>query len=280
MCHHLAMDPAVHRPLIRADGLRALLASALALTAFAAAPIAWFLTIFGLPSEVVFLALCVLVATPFAGSAIVTGRWSRTPLLRIVQIAAVALVLASGLLIVAVAGSWVLDALDTRDTLGTALRSAAPDAAWAAAAVLGCALVLASIPLPLGRRAGAALVAGVVAVAAVLGLGAAVLHAGPQGCGHFRFDRERWQADVPRGGSDATLSIAAALVRCRTLDGAPRAEVRALLGRPNGYSSPSPASWSWNVGTVNDGIGPGDGEFLTVTFRRDRVRGARLFWGS
>lgn len=279
-CHHWRVEVEHQRPLIGADGLRALLAGALGVSALVAVPAAWFLTIFGLPRELLSVTMLALLATPFAASAIVTGRWSSRRLLRAVQIGATVALLGAGLLLAGLGVLGVLDALATVDTLGTAPASAAPNAGIAAAAVVACALLLAAVPLPLGRRAAGALVCGVTVLAAGLALGCAALSVGPQGCGRFRFDRERWLADVPRGGSDETLTIAAALVRCDSLDGATRAEVRELLGRPHRGAPPSRTNWRWSVGTVNDAIGPGDGEELRVTFHGDRVRDAHLLYGT
>jgi hypothetical protein len=169
--------------------------------------------------------------------------------------------------------SWGAPIATSSDALPNAL-------VYIAVALVAIALLLAAVPLPVSDVAVRTLIVTCVGPAVLLVGGAVVVQDTAVGCGGYRLDRARWQADVPRGGSDATLAIAAALVRCDTLDGTPRAEVRELLGRPDPYVS-SRASWGWNVGTVNDAMGPGDGEIMSVRFGSgDRVRDTTLMYGA
>jgi len=121
------------------------------------------------------------------------------------------------------------------------------------------------------------------ALAACVSLGAAVIAAGGAttrlDCRVFRFEVSEWRAegadsgDELRVGLTARERIAAALIRCRTLHGMTRAEVRRRLGRPDGGGLRY-RRWHYSLGTVGNAIGPGESQTLSVTFsgRSNRVR--------
>ena len=86
------------------------------------------------------------------------------------------------------------------------------------------------------------------------------------------FDGERWR---DRSASDDDRqAIARGLVRCRTLRGKTKREVRALLGPPSDRRGAHGGKWSYGLGMVNDYLGPGDGARLAVHFRDGRVHRA------
>jgi hypothetical protein len=110
------------------------------------------------------------------------------------------------------------------------------------------------------------------------GAGALAAQVDPRGCRDFRFDPERWQRALASPDDDRESApserLAAAVVRCRTVAGATRDEVRAALGEPTHVGA---RGWTWAVGLTNDGIGPGDTQELSVRFAPDgRVRAAEL----
>lgn len=280
MCHHGFMDAAVHRPLIRSEPLRVLLVGVLGLAAMFALPIAWFLTIFDSPGWLVPASIVALGVSPFAGSAIVVGRWSRTRGLRWLQAGSVAVLLGLGALLVVRGATIALDEVSLGAPVATSGDALPNGMVYVAVALIAIALLLAAIPLPVSEVAARTLVVTCVGPAALLVGGAVLVQETTVGCGGHELDAARWQADVRRGGTDETLSMAAALVRCDTLDGATRAEVRELLGRPDRFAS-TRSRWGWNVGTVNDALGPGDGEVMSVAFDRDdRVHDTRLMYGG
>jgi hypothetical protein len=98
---------------------------------------------------------------------------------------------------------------------------------------------------------------------------------GSSDCDGYELDRDAWFADVDRD------EAAADLVRCRTLVGRSRAGALRMLGSPSnlGREFRRPDQASYAAGVVNDGIGPGDGQVLTVRFGTDdRVIGAHLLY--
>lgn len=274
------MDAAVHRPLIRSDALRVLLVGVLGLAAVLAVPVAWFLTIFDSPGWLVPASIVALGVSPFAGSAIVLGRWSRTRPLRWLQAGSVAVLLGLGALLVVRGATIALDELSFGAPIATSGDALPNGMIYVAVALIAIALLLAAIPLPVSDVAARTLVVTCVGPAVLLVGGAVVVQDTTVGCGGYELDAARWRADVRRGGTDETLAMAAALVRCDTLDGTTRAEVRELLGRPDRFVSSRPR-WGWYVGTVNDALGPGDGEVMSVDFdAADRVRDTRLMYGG
>lgn len=152
----------------------------------------------------------------------------------------------------------------------------------AAVALASGALLLASLPLPGGRR-GVWSAVGALLAATVACLAAAGTVQGHDRCDGFVFDRDRWQAakagDIgPLGDDEETLAMAEAAVACRTLDGRSRAEVIELLGAPGSDLDESRATEEWTVGWVNDGLGLGDAQYLTVSFSGGRVVDASLLY--
>ena len=72
---------------------------------------------------------------------------------------------------------------------------------------------------------------------------------GRAACDRHRFDEAAWDADSERPGSDDLTDrqrIADDLIRCRTLLGRPKRDVRALLGSPSAESNRR--MWLWIVG--------------------------------
>jgi hypothetical protein len=95
-------------------------------------------------------------------------------------------------------------------------------------------------------------------------------------CDDFEFDRQAW-LNEPYEGWAAPRTITererqgSALIRCGTLQGMPRAEVEAMLGK--GFVGKNTSRARYYVGWVNDGLGVGDGFDLTVDYdERGRVR--------
>lgn len=79
--------------------------------------------------------------------------------------------------------------------------------------------------------------------------------------------------DSPRQTSEAER-LAHAVIRCRTVDGATRAQVRRLLG---GAQRDMRRTWEWFVGETNDALGPGDAQGFYIEFGSDgRARKAYL----
>ena len=96
-------------------------------------------------------------------------------------------------------------------------------------------------------------------------------------CRAFRIDPAAWRAtriESEEPGQQTTRErMADTIVRCKTLDGLPRSDVRRLLGREGGNRR----SWRYMVGPVNDVAGPGDSQDLIVSFSKvGRVTNARL----
>lgn len=132
------------------------------------------------------------------------------------------------------------------------------------------------------RVAGALLALAAVAVVGYAGLNLAggilvdrFLDEDGIACDEFEFSREDW-LDKPEGGwyASGTITererIADAFFRCQNLRGRQRAEVRAMLGR--GWESKDGSKESYDIGLVNDGIGPGDGWAMTLVYdERGRV---------
>lgn len=86
----------------------------------------------------------------------------------------------------------------------------------------------------------------------------------------------RWSDRHPDAFPNRRQLLADDLLRCRQLLGMPRAEVRALLGRPNLDSSRTHMSWA--VGLERDSIFQVDGEVFSIAFGRDgRVRGVSFY---
>lgn len=162
-----------------------------------------------------------------------------------------------------------------RGAFGTEASSAGAWFVLAAVLIAGLAMVLAVLPAGMWLRRIAAAVGALAVLSAIAAVAVTVTG---DGCDDFRPASNGWRAaleveDQPGEVSDAER-IAEAIVRCGTLRGKTRDEVRRLLGRP----SDTGRTWRWGIGTTNDGIGPGDGQDLIVSFSGDRVVRARLLY--
>lgn len=193
-----------------------------------------------------------------------TGHWARGRG-RVVQYAAVLALGGCYLAVAAVALAWGIDELGTRREYATPASHSAPGLVSAALALLAIAILAVALPVRTRRRRVAAAVLG----AALLGAGALLGTAGAAAvidpCESFRFDRDRWRAEL--GVNDAER-LARALARCGTLDGASKARVRRMLGAPD---RSGPFTWRWFVYSASPS------RELAVTFGRDgRVRDASV----
>jgi len=127
-----------------------------------------------------------------------------------------------------------------------------------------------------------AIVAGVLAAAGFLGTAVIVAGATRLDCRAFRFNASAWQAkgadsgDELDAGRTARERMGAALIRCRTLHGMTRGEVRRRLGGPD-EEGPEQRRWHSYLGTAGNGIGPGETQTLSVTFSRRPARVQRVF---
>jgi hypothetical protein len=122
------------------------------------------------------------------------------------------------------------------------------------------------------RRVNLGIGAGVLFVAAVLGIGAAVTWTGgPEAesvdCSAFEFDRTRWETEPDE--------VAFGLVRCKGLAGLRTSEVTAMLGEPHEIDRRS-NRWVYSASEVHDELGPGDAQTLFIRFDAGRVIGASL----
>jgi hypothetical protein len=207
------------------------------------------------------------VAAPGVAGAIWRGRWSggSSGAVQRICFAVVAAALASFALL---AGLRVREEHRVR---GLGVPTEAEIGVWlvlVAGALVCLAVLVVAAPGWLSSAA-----TRIVATVAALAGGAALVTAAATeagvSCADARVDRATWQAAL-RDDRVATVTygerLAAAIVECGLLDGRAREEVRQALGRPY------PAGrnrWTWEVGWVNDGLGPGDGQTLTVYFDRD-----------
>lgn len=262
-------SPDASAPLLRKRWSRSLVAIALVLASFGTLPLAGVVALTSGELWPFGVSLLLLGTMPLAVRVIELGRWSKSWQRR-PEAAAFALVVGLGLAIGVYALVQGIAELAVRDSFGTPSGEIAFNFVVTALAFSGVVLLLASVPLP--RRRAWQAVGGAAGATVAAALAAVAINVGPDGCGGFQPDAAQWRADLRQGGNDDTQAISAALVRCRTLDGATRAEVRALLGRPSKPGS----TWTWNVGWVNDAIGLGDGQSMQVYFEDGRVREATL----
>ncbi|MDW5597125.1 hypothetical protein VSS74_22455 [Conexibacter stalactiti] len=266
-------------PLLSRRPYRTLVALALVLVTGGALLLGLFLLVFEPDAWQAGVALLMLFCLPFAVRPVELGRWSAN-WLRWPEMVAFVLLLAVaiGLGVRGLAHGIAL--LDERDWTGATPLEIAFWLGEGTAALGGAFLLLASVPLPLPRRAARWALAALAVVVSACGLATAVVYAGPDGCGSFAVDRERWLAgavDSPSGDDRDRERIADAIVRCDALDGMTIAEVRAALG-PEAEGDPDIGAHTrgWPVGWVNDGIGPGDEQYLEVQFADGRVAEASL----
>lgn len=82
-----------------------------------------------------------------------------------------------------------------------------------------------------------------------------------------RFDPAQFRAAADRGDVEKLEDEAYAAARQRTLLGLSRERVRASLGLPNRVGHRS-RTYIWDLGMINDAIGPGDQGAFRVRFDR------------
>jgi len=211
-------------------------------------------------------AFVLVVAACGAAKVVVAGRWSGGAL-GAMQVCAVVLLCASYVVVGALATAWGLDALASQAAFATPRGVAVGAFVLAALAATAIAAVIVAIPIS-SRRTVLKISATAVVLAAAGGIaGAVAAGVSRDPCEAFEFDRSRWRAALAAPDPVGTMSdaerIARAVDRCRTVDGATRAQVRLLLG---GAQSSDTTTWSWPLGTTNDALGPGDGQELLVEF--------------
>lgn len=221
--------------------------------------------------------LIAATAAPLAAFALWRGRWSAGGA-GVAQRLAVAVV--AGALVVGAALAAVRAAEENRvRALGVPTESAlTPWLVLLGGALVALALLVAVAPRWLPR----VLAMSLALVGAIGGSGAVAVALAVQEsttCDDVEVDRERWRAaraDQRGGTVTDDERIAGAIVECDLLDGLSRREVRAKLGRPDHAGR---ERWTWVAGEVNDGLGPGDGQELSVRFDDDDrvVRAALLY---
>lgn len=264
-----------NEPLLRSRAPRCLIALLLIPAAGVAMLIGFLSLVAGGGWALTAAALVAVIALPLSFYPVEDGRWSEGSRGTVERVA-VALVLALAAGTAGVALVTGVSALAHRDVLGTPPGDIVPWFVLAAVALAGLLPLLASVPLPVGRRSAwralGVLLAGIVACLATAGT-----VQGNDRCDGFAFDRARWQAGMagdvgPLGDDEETLAISSALAACGTLDGLPRTEVVRLLGppSPNDFDLRR-ETLEWPVGWINDGLGLGDGQRLMVAFRDGRA---------
>ena len=219
--------------------------------------------------------LAAAIAAPAAAIAVWRGNWSPglSGTAQQIAVAVVAVTLA-GYAVLAVSR-----AIDEHRVGGLGVPTESEIGPWlvlGAAALASLAVLVAAAPRWLPRPA-TMLVAAVALLGSVAALVTAATAEAGVSCADARLDRATWRAAL-RDDRHRTVTdgerISAAIVDCGLLDGRSRDEVRRLLGPPYPEGMDP---WSWLVGWVNDGLGPGDGQELTVHFDGDgRVTRATL----
>ena len=264
-------------PLLQRRRVRVLVAGALVIGHLAIVGLGFVLLLWLFAPMKFIAALGVLVAASFVAWVVAVGRWSHGVAMAM-QVAATTVVCVSYVAVAVVAIAAGLDDLSSRSTFATPAGEAGFMIGIAALAVMALAVLAATLPLPVRRRVTTTAALAAV-IAAVGGLGAAgAVAVGVYSCEDFRFDRSRWEAaldrpDSPRQTSEAER-LAHAVIRCRTVDGATRAQVRRLLG---GAQRDTRRTWEWFVGETNDALGPGDAQGFYIEFGSDgRARKAYL----
>lgn len=257
-------------PLFAAEPLRGLLSFGLAFLAVG-------LALFGLlaiwwAGDLTTLLLSLLAAAGLccASWATLRGAWAPGPAGYAERAGAAALVLMTLVLAVLAFQQAVVDLRD-REVFELDPYWIWVELTVAAAAIAGVALLLAALPLAASRKRAAAVLGGTVAAGAAVALAVGAVAYADDGCDGYRPDRAQWLRDLRDGGNDGAARVAAKLLRCRTLDGKTRAEVVAMLGPGQRSIWEAPPTMAWTVGLVNDYMGPGDGQYFTVTFQRGWV---------
>jgi hypothetical protein len=264
-------------PLLRDADIRAVIAALFVLDGLVLAGAVWLSLVWLAHTWTLWLVPAAVVSGSVTAWAVARGRVTG-------RMAGVGVLVTVGLHL-ALASLAVVEAADAWRAR-PAFATDPDDTAWwlavAVAALLVLAALLACLGLPV-RRAAIATAIALLGAAGVAGVAGAVVSASADDCGGFRFSPERWRQAIDRGGGreeDEAVALADALVRCRTLDGRTRADVRRLLGRPH---RSSPSTWTWSIGWVNDFLGPGDAEALSVRFGgrgRARVTAVSRLYGN
>lgn len=218
-----------------------------------------------------------LVAAALAAWPLLTGRWGRGPALAL-QVAGIVGVGGLNVWFAVSAGRSAIEAYDTRSTLGASGQETIGWLFVVAASSAVLAAVVAAVPRARrGRRYAVAAGVGLAALAVLASGSAVAVGITADRCGDFRFDGAAWRGALARDdASDDAERMAEALVRCRVLVGGTRHDVRRLLGTTRDMKG---RTWTYDVGWVNDGLGPGDAQELLVHFSRSgRVRRSQLLW--
>ncbi len=208
------------------------------------------------PIEVVVGLGLLLVAACAVAWVIGAGHWSRG-ITQALQLVAAVAVGGCYLVVVGYGVATGIDSLASRRAYATPTVETAPAFVIAVLGLLAVGILAAALPLAARRRrlAVGALVcalAGSFGLAATTGVAAVI-----DPCDTFRFDRERWRADV-RGYDGDRLGDA--IVRCDTLAGASQPRVRRMLGEPD---RSGPFTWQFFVGQRNS-----DTSIMIVRFGR------------
>ncbi|MBJ7519840.1 MAG: hypothetical protein JHC84_09120 [Solirubrobacteraceae bacterium] len=109
--------------------------------------------------------------------------------------------------------------------------------------------------------------------AAVLAGCSALTFAGCSLTGDSAFDAAAFRASHEAGDGDAVEEQGLRAIGEDAHIGKSKDEIRALLGSPDQATR---NEWSWSVGTINDGIGVGDGGAFFLYFQGDRVTSAEV----
>ncbi|MFL5912173.1 MAG: outer membrane protein assembly factor BamE [Gaiellaceae bacterium] len=129
-------------------------------------------------------------------------------------------------------------------------------------------------------RSGWPTVAGVLAVALALSAGCGSAGAGSAACRQLRFDVAAWRNGSSTTSSDGLTTRqreADQVLKCRTLVGRTRRQVRRMLGPPEADSTRQ--FWTYLTGDERGAIKV-DSEYLEVVFdSHGRVRSAHLYNG-
>lgn len=257
-------------PLIGWRPLRAVVSLGLVVGAMGAFGFA-FLFLLWLFKPMLFLgALLGLICAGPAAAAVWRGKGGRY---------AVPLVL---MLLLAAAAVAVARAVEERQVRDLGVPTESYFELYAAAAggvLLSAALLLAVAPRVVSARA-TTWASASVATFGMVGLGLAGTTHARTTCADSRLDAAVWRearGDDRVNAVTRDERIASAIVDCRLLHGRSRAEVERLLGPPDERYG---RRLYWAAGWVNEGLGPGDGQELILTFRRGRVTDAGLSYDA
>lgn len=218
-----------------------------------------------------------LIAAALAAWPLLTGRWGRGAVLAL-QLAGVVGMGALNAWFAVSAGRSAIATYNARSTIGSSGEETIGWLVIVAASSAVLAALVAAVPRGRGGRRYAVTGGVGIAALAVLATGSAItVGVTADRCGDFRLDGVAWRAALAADDdSDDAEQMAEALVRCRVLEARTRGDVRRLLGTTRDMKG---RTWTYDVGWVNDGVGPGDGQELLVHFGRSgRVRRSELLW--